>query len=362
MKLRSIVIGLPLLAIFSCKSSSNDNQVQEASPTNQAQMGQPEAVFDAWKQHIAEEADGKSLQPGCEPTHFSPKIGTPSKGIVVLYHGFTACPQQFYDVSEKLADLGYDVFLPLMPGQGRMPLDEKDSSGVAKDNLADLPADLNTEAIVRQAATMNKLAAAGTGIKVIGGLSGGGGLATGTAIEGKEVWNRAIFMAPFYKFRLALGPLTAFMDQIYPGFTTNYDKQCKADRGVRGKRNGVCSVTVSAMRTMLQYGLDYRKRLNELKIPVQYVGAENDRTISNKEMVEASKDIQNASICFFYNGVPHSMMSRLENTQTDHAWMDSLEKHMIAYITEGKFFPTSGVSSEENSPNCQVDKKPERKI
>lgn len=361
MELSRIYLCLPLLLAFACKTKETSPEAEvQATDSTASEGAQPQAVFDIWKKHVEEETGGKQIQPDCKPTHFGPTPGTPSKGIVVLYHGFTACPQQFFDVSKKLVEQGFDVFLPLMPGQGRMPLDEKNRSGVAKDNLADLPVNLDVSAIVRTAQRMNELAAAGKGVKVVGGLSGGGGLATGTAIEGKGVWDRAIFMAPFYKFRITIGPLTAFMDQIYPGFATNYGKDCMKDRGISGKRNGLCSVTVEAMRTMLQYGLEYRKRVSELGIPVQYVGAENDATINNKEMVAASRDVKDVSICFFYKGVPHSMMSRYENLQTNHAWMTSLEQHMVDFISNGTRFPTDGVSSEDKAPKCKVDMKPER--
>lgn len=362
MKLSRLIHCISLMLALSCKSPDSSKvkaEVEATETSNPAASQQPQAVFDAWKRHIDEETGGKRIQPDCKPTHFAPKPGTPSKGIVVLFHGFTACPQQYFDVSKKLVAEGFDVFLPLMPGQGRMPLDELDKSGLAKDDLSDLPVNLDLSRLHRTAQRMNELGAAAKGVKVIGGLSGGGGLATGTAMEGKGIWDRAIFMAPFYKFRTILGPSTAVMDLLYPSLKGDYGKTCKLERGTPGRRHGICSISIEAMRTMLEYGLTYATRANELRIPVQFVGAEDDGTINNKEMVATSKDMKNASICFFYKGVPHSMISRYENLDSNRAWMTSLENHLVAFVSHGTRFPTSGVSSEENSPKCQVDLQPE---
>jgi hypothetical protein len=51
-----------------------------------------------------------------------------------------------------------------------MPLPEKDRKSVAKDDFSDLPKDLDVNPLKSQAETMNKLATAGTGLKIIGGL------------------------------------------------------------------------------------------------------------------------------------------------------------------------------------------------
>ena len=40
------------------------------------------------------------------------------KGLVVFYHGYTACPDAFDPISATLQEMGYAVYVPLLPGQG----------------------------------------------------------------------------------------------------------------------------------------------------------------------------------------------------------------------------------------------------
>merc|ERR1719247_1883204 len=39
-------------------------------------------------------------------------------GTAVLFHGYSACPQQFFAMAPALAAKGFDVLLPLNPGHG----------------------------------------------------------------------------------------------------------------------------------------------------------------------------------------------------------------------------------------------------
>jgi alpha-beta hydrolase superfamily lysophospholipase len=40
------------------------------------------------------------------------------KGAIILYHGFSACPDSFQYISEQLTKSGFVVIAPLLPGQG----------------------------------------------------------------------------------------------------------------------------------------------------------------------------------------------------------------------------------------------------
>ena len=53
------------------------------------------------------------VQPGCEPFSAS---GGPD-GVLVL-HGFTGSPHSMRPIAEQLANRGYTVELPLLPGHG----------------------------------------------------------------------------------------------------------------------------------------------------------------------------------------------------------------------------------------------------
>ena len=42
------------------------------------------------------------------------------EGLPVLFHGFSACPQQWDLISPLLAKRGFDVLMPLNPGHGNL--------------------------------------------------------------------------------------------------------------------------------------------------------------------------------------------------------------------------------------------------
>ncbi|MCX6131641.1 MAG: hypothetical protein NTX25_21590, partial [Proteobacteria bacterium] len=157
-----LLLVLGLSSQMSCKTGVfNSSKIKSNEHYPAETMRQPKAVFDIWERHIQEETSGKQIQVDCMPTHFGPKEGVSSRGIVVLYHGFTACPQQYFLVAAKLAELGFDVFLPLMPGQGRMPLADLEWNGQGKDNYFDLPTGEDTSRLEHLAMQMNDMAKAG---------------------------------------------------------------------------------------------------------------------------------------------------------------------------------------------------------
>lgn len=356
-------LGLTLMASLACRaqpqklsSEVSDAAKSAASSSLGTSGGQPAAVFEQWKKHVKEETHGKLIQPDCMPRHYPAK--GPSKGIVVLIHGFTACPQQFFKVAPSVADNGYDVFLPLLAGQGRVPLPELKGD-------YDLPkGDLGILKYVAQENRMNLMARAATGTKVIGGLSGGAALAAGIAVEGKNIWNRALIMAPFFDFSKTLSFLFKPLDRIYSTYTLSAGGTCPEDQKVSGRRNGLCEVSVGSMMTMLNYGALYSDRMAEPTFQIQFVGVESDETVSNKKVFSAYNQgiVPSADgvfgkrrLCLYKKGVPHSMLSRLENQSTGHWWMNSLEKDIVRFIVEGVWFPTDPKMKSEEIKNVKLD-------
>ena len=57
------------------------------------------------------------LQKDCEHGHW-PFEGDEYKGVAILFHGFSACPQQYHEVGPLMAKKGYEVFAPTIVGHG----------------------------------------------------------------------------------------------------------------------------------------------------------------------------------------------------------------------------------------------------
>ncbi|KAI8905475.1 hypothetical protein EDD86DRAFT_257469 [Gorgonomyces haynaldii] len=69
-----------------------------------------------WDKHACQIVQPK-YQPNCAPIAMKPQNGT-IKGAIVLYHGFSACPDAMKETAQLLADQGFLAFVPLLPGHG----------------------------------------------------------------------------------------------------------------------------------------------------------------------------------------------------------------------------------------------------
>jgi pimeloyl-ACP methyl ester carboxylesterase len=110
--------------------------------------------------------------------------GTKVAKAVVFFHGFTNCPAQFDELAQQLFELGYNVYVPLLPRHG-----EADRMTIAL-------AGLTGEELVATADNAIDLAR-GLGQQVmVAGLSGGGTMAAWAAQHRADA-DGTIAIAPF---------------------------------------------------------------------------------------------------------------------------------------------------------------------
>ncbi len=101
--------------------------------------------------------------------------GQQVEDVVVFYHGFTNCPEQYRELAQAFYDSGYNVYVPLAPYHGHT-----DREGQALRDLTD-------EGLAAHA-TMTADIAQGLGRRVtVSGLSGGGTIAAWLAQERADV-------------------------------------------------------------------------------------------------------------------------------------------------------------------------------
>ena len=131
--------------------------------------------------------------------------GETTEKVIVFYHGFTSCPEQFRELGEIFFDQGYNVYIPRLPYHGHT------------DQMTE--ALLNTSAEELAAfATESIDITRGLGDEIIvGGLSGGGTLSAWIAQEHEDV-NTAVMVAPFLGIgfvpAVANRPLAQIADEI----------------------------------------------------------------------------------------------------------------------------------------------------
>ncbi len=343
---RRTLLWLFCLPLLSCRTAQLQSQLSEVRSPN----GLSAEANALWEQHVQDETAGKKIQPACMPRFYPANPDVPRRGMLMFFHGFTACPQQYFAISERLSAQGFDIFLPLMPGQGREPFDGP--QGV-KDNFYDLPTGKDFPRYQKFVDSMNTLASKVPGPRVISGLSGGAALATGAAIYGQGIWDRILVYSPYYKNPGIQGPASAVLDVFVPGFVNDWGPDCRVNRKRQGGRQGLCALKVDSIRAMTDYGLQVVRRMAEIKIPMQFAAVEADPTADDGEIYRAKQKVANSHLCFYPKGVPHSLISPATDTpEIAPYWVPSMQDDSITFITDGTWFREDGVSVEYKQPRC----------
>lgn len=179
----------------------NDSNLRKQAPVN---CDDPRSL---WETYVCELESGPPLQQKCRPLYIQQRH---SKGLIVAFHGYSACPDSFEGMVEAWVPAGYDVIIPLIVGHGR-------ESGECADMNSNIFNDFTTcadgyridglpltrqgyidfvermNAIVKQEAEMRKIP------KVfVVGLSQGGSLASYAVSSGRGLYDATIPMNAFF--------------------------------------------------------------------------------------------------------------------------------------------------------------------
>jgi lysophospholipase L1-like esterase/predicted esterase len=352
------------------------------------------------------------LQTSCRPMLVEPEGAY--KGSVLLFHGFTACPQQFTELAAQLSAKGYAVFMPLNPGHGRKF--SKDAQGKNTDNLSDLPTGRANDSnsylkyfdFVRQ---MNSVIRATSGEHIVSGLSLGAAMATFATIQEPNLWDRQLIMSPLYELDQApvhnlMGTLSNINNVnqtvgrwLDPILNTNqgWGEGCENERtpswvaqfGRDDIRGGICQFKITHVLGANQFGFDVWSLMQPTRIKTQFVVVQDDPVI-NKQLVfngvgrlrsesmpykafTSKNRLDNddrARVCYIpssnttcatnmnkpweQQALPcanHSLLSRFDAPNQNKYWIDILLPKVVDFISEGEFFE-AGSTRAHNDPVC----------
>lgn len=292
----------------------------------------------------------KDLQKGCEPRRINPPEGVRAKGKIMLVHGYTACPQQFFEWAEILSKKGIVVYLFLMPGHGKKKLPD------GSDNTKDFPEHNDYEGYSKLAESINKVAAADELPSSIAGLSVGGAVALHAAATASVPYEKLLLISPFFKMpnflqRYFLAPIvgnTPFVKNKIIGWGEGcYDE-------IKRGRAGVCDFSISQVYTAQVYGkhvMTLGENLNSFT-QVQLIGVEKDPGADNGAMKKVIQDIgftkeDHVSACFYPKGSNHSLFSRFDSPDQDKFWLSSLLRDASNYVEKKQKFPAQKASEYE---------------
>ena len=292
-------------------------------------------------------------------------------GTVVMVHGFSACPQQFYDLAVKLSQLGYHAFIPVMPGQGRGPAPAGAEKGQAPTGIADMgayysgfmPNYIEEYRYWKYASYINSIVANLPGDKFAMGLSGGAAVAHLIAIEKPDMYKRALLLSTYYHQRDRSIPDPVYDSSVPPkdpallamlNTSRNWGQYCY-DNTLLGRR-GICDLKYSAITGLNRYAANLIAYIKD-QVPkrptwpkIQYVTIENDGgadTVLNAQVFQIQHTAKpNAMSMCFYRNIPHPFLSKYDLPGADLYWMPSFSQQAIDFVKTGKFFLEDAPSVE----------------
>lgn len=338
--------------------------------TAQAGNQSPEFV-NRWNAYQAK-VNLRSLQENCKPKFYSANTSTSFKGTVVLHHGFTACPQQFFELAENyLAPAGYDVVLTVLPGHGGV----WDADG--NDDLEGLMGRDDFEKISSEyVADINHVMEVASGERVVGGLSVGAEFALDSSMTAPQLYKKVILLSPFFRLSTVkkefepgkhlflkilqevAGPINSKRPELIdilsdprPPVLLRPFKGLKNKRNSWGKgcskterdlgRAGTCDFTLDKISAVQKYGELLMNRELPQNLQIQIVGVDRDPTADVSAMIKMYERMNlettsDASFCLLPKSFNHSLLSRFDSPSEDKFWIPSLLDQITSFVDHGK--------------------------
>lgn len=225
---------------------------------------------------------------------------TPTSKVFLFFHGFTAGPYQFAPMAEALFKQGHNVLVPLMPGHGR-------AGNWHKDN----PPPLLTDAkdYLKFALRWLKLARLMGDRVIVGGLSGGGTIASWLAFEAPNLVDRAVLFAPYFSSSNKV--IDLFVEQFGSYFEWS-----------QTMGPSYLGFPLPALRAILQIG-DYvlKKGRKGPAAPLFIISSESDKAVGNRDHYALfTEALKYQPGCWYHRfdrvlDIPHTMMTEAEGNQ-----------------------------------------------
>ena len=334
---QNILIFISLCLSLGCKTQapSNLDAINGNSQSN-----------DHWAEHL-DQTKGKLIQLNCEPTVYEPQ--GPKRGTIILLHGFTACPQQFFHLGKKLSQVGYKVYLPLLPGHGL--------EGYTSKEYEDLPTLSSYEDIFNKYVdTIKNIAIKEQSNVSIGGISLGGMLAVNALSKYPEVFDKGLILTPFFKIKGNLAFLMGGVKNVHniSGLFSNPGKYmskaiekrelswgegCFYEKSL--SRAGYCEFTMGNLAAIQQYGIKSSKLALDEELVMQFVAVEKDSAVSNSAIQDFLAGKTTVSSCAYRFPANHSLVSEFDSPDQEKFWLPSLERSIEDFFIYGEKFKTT---------------------
>jgi len=302
------------------------------------------AAEQAWAKYVDEVHKNSTagVQAVCVPKRY-PAEGK-YRGTALLYHGYSACTQQFDDFAPLLAAQGFDVLVPLIPGMGnnynssaptpsRLQCPFESMCAGYLDDVEGMPT--SPQGYVDFTARMNDIMRLTEGERVVAGISVGGTLAAYSGQfkqqdgSGKNIYDRQLIMNPMIE-GANKGETTALRALNANPLTRNlwfgWGEGCRHERSLG--RGGICTFKVNNAMAAADFGkhnaMDLLHAVNSSVVVIYDQGDPVVSTSAIRKMIKKYVDEQprTVSSCLL-NFTMHSMLSKWDDVGQSKWWMMS---------------------------------------
>jgi pimeloyl-ACP methyl ester carboxylesterase len=248
---------------------------------------------------------GQDLIPVCGSKVLS--SGERTGRSIVLFHGYTNCPQMFEQLGEELAAAGFNVYIPLAPEHG-----ESDREHSTLDHLT------AEELIAYANESVDIATGLGEEVTVVG-LSGGGSVAA-YAAQFRDDVDLVVPIAPFFGLLAVPAPLTSALvnlADVLPPFAWGIPESVASGSGEYAPYAGLDNNTKSAAaymrlgRMILADAADQPHRATRVVVVLN----EGDDTVNNEltgELLERWRELGSDSTGDYRFaaslGLPHDLI------------------------------------------------------
>jgi len=306
----------------------------------------------AWDTYVSQTLSENTLQIGCAPVRRSPPATVARKGVIILYHGFTACPQQFFEESKLLAAEGYEVLMPLLPGHGRIPLKN------GKEDNTRLPGMKNYKDYYKFIDFMNSIVSKAPGRHLVAGVSLGGAM-SGRAIEqAPKLYDCQLQVSPFYKLINPIGTAISHAVRYLPIkhlLRLDFGPRCRKERELG--RGGYCSYSVDHAAAVDAVGQDTLSQVVPTTATTQIIGSEGDEVASVQAMAQAFRqyigdqtgaDSPQTHFCIGGKDIEHEPISRFDSPLQNKNYLPDVVQSIANWAQHCDAIPTHGPSNYDS--------------
>jgi len=320
-------------------------------------IGAVDPLDQAWAAYIQEAKANATagLQEGCVPRRFLPTA--PRTGIVVLYHGYSACPQQYDDLGPLLAARGLEVLVPLIPGMGNNfnasgpipsplecpfqgcngPVDDVRGMAIEAQDYIDFATRIND--IVRVAPAPRAV----LGVSVGGTLSAFSGQALDAS--GDALFARQLHINPEIKSAEADAAKSAVLEVMNKGphsrrLWLGWGPGCRHERSLG--RGGICTFRVENLVAAGHFGeatSDGLKVPRNTSVAVLYDNADPVISTAAVRVLTAKyrQQVPDTQSCVF-NFTMHSFLSKWDDRGQSKWWINEVACDIVDYLVDGTPF------------------------